>query len=53
MIALLWMLNPLWEGVIAPLILFVVGYWSRPRIERWIERVEEADERRPYDWDKE
>jgi len=35
MIALLWMLNPLWEGFIAPAILISIGYWMRPRLERW------------------
>ena len=56
MIALLWMTNPLWEGVIAPAILVTLGYWARPRVERFLDDLDDFDmvaweaRRRPYDW---
>jgi len=67
--ALLWMVNPIWEGLIAPLILVLAGYWARPRIEQFFAKVDEIDRlnrvrfpdppshvrpmREPYDWEME
>ena len=67
--ALLWMVNPIWEGLVAPLILVLAGYWARPRIERFFVKVDEIDRlnrvrfpdppshvrpmREPYDWEME
>lgn len=41
MIALLWMVSPIWEAVIAPVVLITVGYWARPRVEEWLDRLDE------------
>jgi len=65
----MWMVNPLWEGFISPLLLLGIGYWARPRVERLLDRMDERcpdtatqDYPRtshvralpmPYDWAKE
>lgn len=66
MLALLFMVNPIWQVVIAPLILLTIGYWARPRVEAWLARIDEIErlgrryqtppshvrkvENGPYDW---
>ena len=46
MLGLLWMINPLWEGVITPMLLIGFGWWVRPRVEHL-----ERQAHRPYDWE--
>ena len=48
MIAVLYMTNPLWQFVIAPLALVGFGYWLRGALDRWDSRSPVAPS--PYDW---
>jgi hypothetical protein len=40
MIALLWIVNPIWQ-IISPLILLGIGYWLRPRVEKFLDDCDE------------
>jgi hypothetical protein len=48
MIAVLYMTNPLWQFVIAPLALIGFGYWLRGALDRWDSRSPVTPA--PYDW---
>ena len=43
MLGLLFMVNPIWQVVVAPLILLTIGYYARPRVEAWLARMDEID----------
>ena len=48
MIAVLYMTNPLWQFIIAPLALVGFGYWLRGALDRYDSRNPVAPS--PYDW---
>ena len=48
MIALLWMVNPLWQLILAPGLLVALGWWLRG-----VADDQDVDTRRPYDWQNE
>jgi hypothetical protein len=47
-IAVLYMTNPLWQFIIAPLALIGIGYWLRGAVDRWESRNSVTPG--PYDW---
>ena len=46
--AVLYMTNPLWQFVIAPLALVGIGWWLRGAFDRWDSRSPVPPG--PYDW---
>ena len=48
MIAVLYMTNPLWQFIIAPLALIGIGYWLRGAVDRLDSRNPVTPG--PYDW---
>jgi hypothetical protein len=48
MIAVLYMTNPLWQFVIAPLAFIGIGYWLRGALDRWDRHSPVTPG--PYDW---